>query len=139
MGEGLLFMDPKEGPNSLDPPLGKGPKGGGYPPSPLLGKGRESPGLSWEVGINRAGASPGAVTAVVGEDFRRFTRFKNSMAAHLKVEGNEARCFCSVHQDADITRGTLEKVVNILPQRHAHTCAIAAGSCTRSFFGSACP
>ena len=43
------------------------------------------------------------------------------MASCLKIENNEARCYCSVHQGANIARGTLERVVHPYPQRHAHT------------------
>ena len=43
------------------------------------------------------------------------------MASHLKIKDNEARCYCSVHQGADIARGTLERVVHRYPLRHAHT------------------
>ena len=43
------------------------------------------------------------------------------MASHLKIKDNEARCYCSVHQGADIARGTLERVVHPNPLRHAHT------------------
>ena len=43
------------------------------------------------------------------------------MASHLKIKDNEARCYCSVHQKADIARGTLERVVHPYPLRHAHT------------------
>ena len=43
------------------------------------------------------------------------------MASHLKIKDNEARCYCSVHQGADIARGTLERVVHPYPLRHAHT------------------
>ena len=43
------------------------------------------------------------------------------MASPLKIVGNEAKCFCSVHQGADIARGTLERVVHPYPLRHAHT------------------
>ena len=43
------------------------------------------------------------------------------MASHLKIKDNEARCYCSVHQGADIARGTLERVVYPYTLRHAHT------------------
>ena len=43
------------------------------------------------------------------------------MASCLKIENNEARCYCSVHQGANIARGTLERVVHPYPSRHAHT------------------
>ena len=43
------------------------------------------------------------------------------MASHLKIEGNEAKCFCSVHQGANIAKGTLERVVHPYPLRHTHT------------------
>jgi len=43
------------------------------------------------------------------------------MASHLKIEGNQAKCYCSIHQGADIAQGTLEKIVHPYPQRHAHT------------------
>lgn len=43
------------------------------------------------------------------------------MASHLSFEGNQAKCYCSIHQGADVARGTLEKVVHPYPQRHAHT------------------
>ena len=43
------------------------------------------------------------------------------MASHLKIKDNEARCYCSVHQGADIARGTLERVVHPYRLRHAHT------------------
>ena len=43
------------------------------------------------------------------------------MASHLKIKDNEARWYCSVHQGADIARGTLERVVHPYPLRHAHT------------------
>ena len=43
------------------------------------------------------------------------------MASPLKIVGNEAKCFCSVHQGANVARGTLERVVHPYPLRHAHT------------------
>ena len=43
------------------------------------------------------------------------------MASHLKIVGNEARCYCSIHQGADVARGTLERVIQLTPERHAHT------------------
>ena len=46
---------------------------------------------------------------------------RNSMASHLKNEGNQAKCYRSFHQGPDIARGTLEKVIHPHPQRHAHT------------------
>ena len=44
-----------------------------------------------------------------------------TMASHLKIKDNEARCYCSVHQGVNIARGTLERVVHPYPLRHAHT------------------
>ena len=44
-----------------------------------------------------------------------------TMASHLKTKDNEERCYCSVHQGADNSRGTLERVVHPYPLRHAHT------------------
>ena len=43
------------------------------------------------------------------------------MASHLKIKGNEAKCFCSVHQGANIAKGTLERVIHPYPRRHTHT------------------
>ena len=43
------------------------------------------------------------------------------MASHLKIEGNEAKCFCSVHQGANIAKGTLERVIHPYPLRHTYT------------------
>ena len=41
--------------------------------------------------------------------------------AHLKIEGNQAKCYCSIHQGADIARGTLERIIHPYPVRHYHT------------------
>ena len=43
------------------------------------------------------------------------------MASHLKIKGNEAKCFCSVHQGANIAKGTLERVIHPYPRRHTYT------------------
>ena len=51
------------------------------------------------------------------------------MASHLKIKDNEARWYCSVHQGADIARGTLERVVHPYPLRHAHTWSRVPSHC----------
>ena len=51
------------------------------------------------------------------------------MASHLKIEGNQGNCYCSVHQGADIARGKLEKVIHPYPRQHAHTWPLAPCHC----------
>ena len=63
----------------------------------------------------------GSFTLVVHVWFLFSPPTRLTMASHLKIKDNEARCYCSVHQGADISRGTLERVVHPYPLRHAHT------------------
>ena len=63
----------------------------------------------------------GSLTLVVHVWFLFSPPTRLTMASHLKIKDNEARWYCSVHQGADIARGTLERVVHPYPLRHAHT------------------
>ena len=63
----------------------------------------------------------GSLTLVVHVWFLFSPPTRLTMASHLKIKDNEARWYCSVHQGADIARGTLERVVHHYPLRHAHT------------------
>ena len=64
------------------------------------------------------------------------------MASHLKIKDNEAPCYCSVHQGADIARGTLERVVHPYPLRDAppgrERLVIVFGYCAGSLCWCSC-
>ena len=116
---------------SPDPPLTSPKKEGGYPPIPPL--------LGWverarDLGKRWVYREPGKARCIFTAKGRCLigplgcsclvpvlTPANFPMASHLKIVGNEARCYCSVHQGADVARGTLERVVHPYPLRHAHT------------------
>ena len=119
----------KEGSHGWDPPLTTPQKRGDTPPSPLY--------YGWverarDRGPRRVYREPGKAQGIFTAKgligslgcsclVPVLTPANVSMASPLKIVGNEANCFCSVHQGANIARGTLERVVHPCPARHAHT------------------
>ena len=123
----------EEGSHEWDPPLTTPKRGGDTPPSPLcygwVERARDR-GPRWV--YSEPGKARCIFTAkgrcLIGPPFGCSclvpvpkTPANFLMASCLKIEGNEARCYCSVHQGANIARGTLERVVHPYPLRHAHT------------------
>ena len=115
----------------MGPPSNHPPKEGGIPPHPpSVEGGSREPGTEVRGGYiaNRGKPIafslprlPVSLDPLVVHVWFLLTPANCFMASCLKIVGNEARCYCSVHQGADVARGTLERVVHPYPRRHAHT------------------
>ena len=114
----------EEGSHQWDPPL-TNPQRGGIPPiPPLLGWVERARDLGQRWVYREPGKARGIFTAkahcLIGSLgcsclVPVLTPANVPMASPLKIVGNEAKCYCSVHQGADVARGTLERVVHPYP------------------------